>query len=174
MLRRPGWPEYGISGLNIVDVARDAGMSHATLIHHFGNTNDMRRALVHHMTDRLLRDVINALRSETDFDTRAITRDLFSALSRGGHAKLLAWLAVSDDDLSTSAAPTAEVEGLFQELIPVLASRLPDQPGSERMAKRLVFLVATAAIGYGISGLALSAAAGYGFRRSGRLSRLAR
>ncbi len=61
--------QYGISGLNIVDVARDAGMSHATLIHHFGNTNDMRRALVHHMTDRLLRDMISVLRSDSAFDT---------------------------------------------------------------------------------------------------------
>lgn len=148
--------QYGISGLNIVDVARDAGMSHATLIHHFGNTNDMRRALVHHMTDRLLRDMINVLRSDSAFDTESIMRELFTALSRGGHAKLLAWLAVSDEDLTTSAAPTAEVEGLFQELIPVLASRLPEHAGSERTARQLVFLVATAAIGYGISGPALS------------------
>ena len=148
--------EYGIDGLNIVDVARDAGMSHATLIHHFGNTNDMRRALVHHMTDRLLRDMISALRSDTAFDTESMMRDLFAALSRGGHAKLLAWLAVSDEDLTSSAAPTAEVEALFSELIPVLASRLPTHAANERTARQLVFLVATAAIGYGISGPALA------------------
>ena len=147
---------YGIAGLNIVDVASDAGMSHATLIHHFGNTNDMRRALVHHMTDRLLRDMINALRSDTAFDTESIMRDLFAALSRGGHAKLLAWLAVSDEDLTTSATATVEVEKLFSELIPVLASRLPAHAANERTARQLVFLVATAAIGYGISGPALA------------------
>lgn len=145
---------YGIEGLNIVDVAADAGMSHATLIHHFGNTNDMRRALVHHMTDRLLRDVINVLRSDPAFDAQALMRDLFEALSKGGHARLLAWLAV-EEGLTSSAAPTAEVAELFAELIPVLASRLPGTAASERTARQLVFLVATAAIGYGISGPAL-------------------
>jgi AcrR family transcriptional regulator len=147
---------YGIEGLNIVDVAADAGMSHATLIHHFGNTNDMRRALVHHMTDRLLRDMISVLRSESSFDTRDLMRDLFAALSRGGHAKLLAWLAVGEAGLSSSAAPSAEVADLFSELIPVLAGRLRGAAASERTARQLVFLVATAAIGYGISGPALS------------------
>jgi len=146
---------YGIEGLNIVDVAADAGMSHATLIHHFGNTNDMRRALVAQMTDRLLRDVIGVLRSEASFNTQALMRDLFAALSRGGHAKLLAWLAV-EEGLTSSAAPTTEVAELFRELIPVLASRLPGPAASERTARQLVFLVATAAIGYGISGPALS------------------
>jgi AcrR family transcriptional regulator len=148
--------QYGISGLNIVDVARDAGMSHATLIHHFGNTDGMRRALVHHMTDRLLRDLINALQSEAALANEDIMRDLFAALSRGGHAKLLAWLALGDQDLNNSAQPTAEVVDLFQELIPVMASRLPRSPSTERTARQLIFLVATAAIGYGISGPTLS------------------
>jgi len=147
---------HGLEGLNIVDVAADAGMSHATLIHHFGNTDDMRRALVHRMTDRLVRDMIEVLRSNTSFDTESLMRDLFSALSRGGHAKLLAWLAVGEAGLSSSAAPSAEVEQGFQELIPVLASRLPGSAHNERTARQLVFLVASAAIGYGISGRALA------------------
>lgn len=147
---------HGLEGLNIVDVAADAGMSHATLIHHFGNTDDMRRALVHRMTDRLVRDMISVLRSETVFDTDTLMSDLFAALSRGGHAKLLAWLAVGDAGLTSSAAPSDEVAAGFRELIPVLASRLPGRAGNERTARQLVFLVASAAIGYGISGRALA------------------
>ncbi len=152
--------EFGLDGLNIVDVARDAGMSHATLIHHFGNTDDMRRALVHHMTDRLLRDIIGVLRSDATFDTQALMRDLFTALSKGGHAKLLAWLAVGGSQLSSSAAPSTEVAHLFGELIPVLASRLPGSAANERTARQLVFLVATTAIGYGISGEAIASVIG--------------
>jgi hypothetical protein len=48
------------------------------------------------------------------------------------------------------------VADLFSELIPVLAGRLRGAAASERTARQLVFLVATAAIGYGISGPALS------------------
>ena len=47
---------FGVEGLSVVDVAKDCGMSHATVIHHFGNTAGMRQALVAHMSDRLLRD----------------------------------------------------------------------------------------------------------------------
>ena len=48
--------EHGLDGLNVVDVARDTGISHATLIHHFGTADGMRSALVSHMTSQLLRD----------------------------------------------------------------------------------------------------------------------
>ena len=33
--------EHGLDGLNVVDVARDTGISHATLIHHFGTADGM-------------------------------------------------------------------------------------------------------------------------------------
>jgi len=36
--------DHGLDGLNVVDVAADCGRSHATVIHHFGNTAGMRRA----------------------------------------------------------------------------------------------------------------------------------
>ena len=36
---------YGLEGLNIVGVAEEVGISHATLIHHFGSSEGMRQAL---------------------------------------------------------------------------------------------------------------------------------
>lgn len=152
--------EHGLEGLNVVDVAREAGMSHATLIHHFGNTEDMRRALINRMTNRLLRDVIEVLRSEQILDVEELLRDLFSALSRGGHAKLLAWMAVGEKSLARSAHPSDEVYALFSELIPVLSRHLPGRDADEQAARRLVYLVATSAIGYGISGSTLASVIG--------------
>ena len=38
--------EHGLKGLNVVDIARDAGMTHATVLHHFGSAEKMQRALV--------------------------------------------------------------------------------------------------------------------------------
>lgn len=146
--------EHGLEGLNVVDIARAAGMSHATLIHHFGNADGMRRALIAHMTSRLLRDVIAALRG--DSPPVVILKDLFTALSQSGHAKLLAWLAVGDARLREALDdPPAQVVELFAQLIPVLAERLPGSVDRESAARRMVYLVATAAIGYGVSGALL-------------------
>ena len=144
--------QHGLDGLNVVDVAREAGMSHATLIHHFGNAHGMRRALIAHMTSRLLRDVIAALQSDTPSPVN-ILKDLFAALSQSGHGKLLAWLAVGDAQLSQALdEPPPEVAELFEEVIAVLARRLPKSFDRDSAARRMVYLVATAAIGYGVSG----------------------
>lgn len=126
-------------------------MSHATLIHHFGSTEDMRRALVTQMTDRLLRDVIAVLETEATLAPERLLRDLFTALSKGGHAKLLAWLAV-EQGLSQSADPADEINDLFAELVPIVAKRLPADADGELLARRMIYLIATSAIGYGIAG----------------------
>ncbi len=42
--------EHGLEGLNITGVAEEAGISHATLIHHFGSSGGMRDALADKMT----------------------------------------------------------------------------------------------------------------------------
>ncbi len=147
--------EHGLAGLNVVAVAGDCGMSHATVIHHFGNTAGMRQALVAHMTERLLRDIIAALQREPAPEPTAMLRQLFDALSRGGHARLLAWLSIGDEALSEDLEPPEHLRVLFAELVPVLAARLPGHGDREAAAKRLIFLIATAAIGYGIAGARL-------------------
>ena len=147
--------DHGLEGLNVVDVAADCGMSHATVLHHFGNTAGMRRALVEHMTNRLLRDIIAALHRDPAPEPPEILERLFDTLSRGGHAKLLAWLSIGGDALSEDLEPSPHVQALFAQLVPELARRLPAEWDRERIAKRMIFLIATAAIGYGVAGARL-------------------
>lgn len=144
--------EHGLGGLNVADVAADCGMSHATVLHHFGNSAGMRRALVGHMTDRLLEDVIAALHRDPPLTPPEVLERLFDTLSRGGHAKLLAWLTVGDDALTADVEPAGNARDLLARLVPELARRLPDQPHPERLARRIVFLIACTGIGYGIAG----------------------
>ena len=74
---------HGLEGLNISGVARDAGMSHATVIHHFGSTGAMREALLEKMTHDLLSDVIVALNHHQE--PARVLDQLFEILSHGGH-----------------------------------------------------------------------------------------
>ena len=42
--------DHGIRGLNIKDIAQDAGINHGTLLHHFGSAEGMRTALLTNLT----------------------------------------------------------------------------------------------------------------------------
>ena len=141
--------EQGVDGLTVKGVAEQAGMSHATLIHHFGSSDEMRRELELHMTSNLLADVIAALQQDVPLAT--VCADLFTALSTGGHARLLAWLAVDDSLIRADATPP--LQALFGKIISTLAEQTADK--DPVTARRMVLLVATTAVGLGITGSTL-------------------
>jgi len=134
--------ELGLEGLNISGVAKDAGMSHATVIHHFGSTAAMREALLHQMTRELLSDIVAALNHQEP--PEQILRRLFSTLSQDGHGKLLAWRAVEHQEMKEGN----ESGHLFQSVIAALA----EQGSGPEQARQIVYLVALAALGQSISG----------------------
>lgn len=136
--------ELGLNGLNISGVARAAGMSHATVIHHFGSTGAMREALARDMTRELLSDVMAAL---DHHEAPAMILDrLFKMLSRGGHGRLLAWLAL-EQQTGTLLEPE-DPGNLFTKVIDAITL----ESGDRSHAKHMVLLVAAAAVGLSISG----------------------
>ena len=139
---------HGLAGLSIAGVAKAAGMSHATVIHHFGSTGAMREALLARMTDDLLADVVSALDHQEPAD-RLLER-LFGMLSRDGHGRLLAWLALDHQEQQDSSVQVADnrTGELFNSIVQAIAAR----QGSESDARQEVFLVAAAAMGLAISG----------------------
>lgn len=154
--------EHGLRGLNVVDVAKDAGMTHATVLHHFGSTEKMQRALVQDMTETLIRDIMTALDGEGDLDGGELCDLLFDALSRKGHGKLIAWASVTDQQI---AGEFREARGaLFGELVQSLSTRLQM---SEATARRMVYLTATSALGAALTGDALAPLLGMSREESG-------
>lgn len=137
--------EYGLEGLNITGVADDAGLSHATLIHHFGSSEGMRDALTDKMTVELIHDMMAALNEKVP--PANLINNLFSALNEGGHAKLLAWRAVAGKRRATDFT---EFGKLFDDLLRTSLASL--HTTDEREVKKIIFLVTTAALGYGIVG----------------------
>ncbi len=145
--------EHGLDGLNIVGVAREAGISHATLLHHFGSSAGMRQALVERMTQRLIGEALATL--SRDVKVTTLFRDLFEVFSTGGHARLLAWMNIEEVH---RAPPSPEIRQGFAELIEAAARQLPD--GDPASARNILVLVVGAAIGLGIAGDALIDLAG--------------
>lgn len=146
---------HGLEGLKITDVARDAGMSHATLLHHFGSTDEMRRALVERMADSLLAEFIGLLdggvpdaKQLGEFFTR-----LFSGLSHDRHAQLFAWFALSAlDEPGELATAAKETRPLVAALLEQMTRHNPEFAHTPDLARYLVLLVVTSAIGLGVAG----------------------
>ena len=146
--------EFGLEGLNIVGVAEEAGISHATLIHHFGSSAGMRQALVERMTERLVRDAVATFANNQGLD--GLFGELFSVFSAGGHAKLLAWLAI---EAGSRDEPSEAVRALFSGLVSACAEQLPG--GDAAAARNLIVLVVSAAIGLGVMGTELADLVGW-------------
>ncbi len=147
--------ERGLDGLAITDVAAEAGMSHTTLLHHFGSSDGMRAALIERMATNLLREVTDLLhrddtpaRGDGDFFVH-----LFGALSGGGHAKLIGWqnLVAQRDE---RARMSTETRTLFGQVLDGLRLRLMtngrDAVAADRDARFIVLLVVSSALGFGI------------------------
>jgi hypothetical protein len=81
-----------------------------------------------------------------------VFRDLFEVFSAGGHAKLLAWLAI---EASNQPDPDPERQSRFTQLVDACAAQLPGE--SLEAVRNLVTTAVCAAIGLGVAGEPLMA-----------------
>jgi TetR/AcrR family transcriptional regulator, repressor for neighboring sulfatase len=139
----------GLDGLKIADVAADVGMSHATLIHHFGSSAGMRRALVERMANELLTEFMGVIDGEPPSPARLgeMLGKLFRTLSNDRHAQLFAWLALEAADSSEDTDRATET------LLHAFLERIGRHEGSVDgdSARFGVALAITSAIGLGIA-----------------------
>ncbi len=92
--------EVGPQGLRLQDIARDLGIRHPTVLHHFGSREDLVDAVATRAITKLQTDLLAAF---ADLDTGVQPRDLAKhileridqVLRVRGHARLLAWLVLS-------------------------------------------------------------------------------
>lgn len=98
----------GPSGIRLQDVAADVGVSHPTILHHFGNRERLVDATVKRRVQAMNQQVILAL-VEARADAAgavALFERLFEAFGPGGHARVSAFLALQ------GRVPGAEPESL--------------------------------------------------------------
>jgi AcrR family transcriptional regulator len=101
----------GPSALRLKEVAREAGVSHPTILHHFGSREGLVSAVVKDTMVSLHEELRAELAQQTTLDPAPFVRRLAGVLTEGGFARLLAWMALSDQDEPRSrvdAAPLIE------------------------------------------------------------------
>lgn len=103
----------GPEGIRLQEIARDVGISHPAILHHFENREGLVRALAQHIADQLRGKLVTILKKphETAAETDILIGNLFEALSDRGNARALAWLIMTNSPVSgaTSADLVDEI-----------------------------------------------------------------
>lgn len=101
--------ENGPSALRLKEVAESAGVSHPTVLHHFGSREGLIGAVVDNAMGRLDDELEEILSSSTELDPSPILDAMARVMTDGGHARLIAWLALSSTDGSIPGGRVSQV-----------------------------------------------------------------
>jgi AcrR family transcriptional regulator len=142
--------------LKLATVAAAAGVSTATVLHHFGAIDDVQTALMERMVTRLAARVVQI--------TEAAPRDqppnlegaqaLFDAFEEQGAARLAAWLVMTGE-----ARRLSVVRRAVDQVIDSTLARL-SKPPKRVVLEDMILASITTALGSGLFGEALSALLG--------------
>lgn len=152
----------GPEGLQVKEIAAIAGVTHSTILHHFGSAEGLRIELAEHMVEELLDDILQVMDAHEEFvpEDHSILFKVFGVLSDDGHARLIAWTMLRGANLQTAQDGEAKIKDLFKRIIEGVAAAVQAAAGemvvnddvAMRQARFIVYLVATTAVGDGIAG----------------------
>ncbi len=145
--------EGGPDAIRLQDVAADLGIAHTTILHHFGTREGLMLALERDTMEKLQADLLTG---DADEDPLELVDRV---LGDQGHARLLAWMALTGRPLGFGETDERMLETLANAIHAdrVEAGDVDADPEDSVFAVRLV---AAAMIGEGLMGRIFSASAG--------------
>lgn len=159
--------EAGPEGIRLQEIARDIGISHPTILHHFDNRDGLIEALQARAIERLQARLVEVLTGAPATEETAVSliEDTFAALGDTGLARLLAWRALGTE---RDAEEDAQ-DPLLRHLTDLVHSRrvslsavAADDPAMREDSEFIVRLTAVATLGDGIFAPILDAMTGHG------------
>lgn len=102
---------HGPEGIRLQDIAKDVGISHPTILHHFESREGLVLALAQRVVAQLREELLAAFSGPETLhnDVHPILDRVFDVLSRQGHARLIGWMILG------GTMPPPQVE-LLREL----------------------------------------------------------
>ncbi len=148
----------GPAGIRLQEVAADAGISHPTILHHFGSREGLVEAVCQRALDTMQRDAAAAFVAEQfeEADAKLLLRKILALLADKGHARLLAWLALEG---RTQEDPAY----ILRELAQLMHARRLAETGRDAPQEDTLFVIVLASLallGEGILGTATWNSAG--------------
>ncbi len=101
----------GPNALRLTDIAKDVGISHPAVLHHFGSRENLLAALVARTVDRVQADLLRTLEGadEHEVTAAAVLERALTGLTSGGHARVVAWLCLAGHDVPLARQPLVEL-----------------------------------------------------------------
>ena len=156
--------EGGPEAIRLQDIARDLGISHPTILHHFESRDGLMRALARSAIGALNADVLRAITDpRRGTSSEAVLERVYETLGESGHARLLAWAALTDraEEETDAGPPLLRVLGdALQRRVAEEARTAGVRPPAREEADFAVRLVAVAMIGDALMGGVLNRLSG--------------
>jgi AcrR family transcriptional regulator len=148
----------GPESITLPAVARELGMTHGNVTHHFGSVGALHASLVDQMAEELTRDVkraVTQLRAE-EADPIEVVDTLFNAFADNGAGRLISWLA-STGNMEALQPLFNTISAIVREL-----SRGKPRPGEERQlsVRQNALVLISTALGNALIGQQLHSAVG--------------
>lgn len=137
----------GPQALKLADVAAEAGIANASVLHHFGSIDDVQTALM----ERMVADLVARILAISEVSTEpspAGAQALFDAFEAPGVARLAAWL-----EMTGEARRMTMVRDAVQSVVMKLSARASITP---EQAEDLIMVSVVLAMGVGLFGRSLA------------------
>jgi len=150
----------GPSGIRLQEVAADAGVSHPTVLHHFGSRDLLVKAVIARSLQAINATLVEAIGSSSGDEKQleAMFESVARALERTGHGRVVMWLALEGHRIDGAEVRLSDVVGATHALRLTRKKRGP-KPTREDTA-RTVVLAALALVGGSVLGASLLENAG--------------
>jgi len=152
----------GPSGIRLQEVAADAGVSHPTVLHHFGSRAELVKAVITRSMNAINARLVEAIQASAGDDAQleGLLDNVAAALEESGHARVVLWLALEGHRIDAAEARLADVVDAAHAL---RLARRPTAPKPSRDdTARTVVLAALALVGGAVLGEAMLENAGLG------------
>lgn len=101
----------GAAGIRLQQVAADAGVSHPTVLHHFGSREGLIKAVVARALRAIHTDLLVAIEASSGGEEplAELLEAVFAALTRTGHARVMLWLALEGHSVDAAEVRLSNV-----------------------------------------------------------------
>ena len=150
--------EGGPEAVRLQDVARDLGVSHPAILHHFGSRESLMKDLAAHVIEGLETELLRGLAlAANEESAQDVLMRVFESLGDAGHARLLAWRALAGRTESEPPDPRDKtLLGALADLVHARRCAAAAERGiaapSREDSEFVVRLGAAALLGEGVAG----------------------
>ncbi|MDC3953504.1 TetR/AcrR family transcriptional regulator [Polyangium jinanense] len=152
----------GPAGIRLQEVAADVGVSHPTVLHHFGSREALVKAVCSRALASIHRQLIEAIEASSGDEAQlsAMLEAVFDALTKSGHGRVLMWLALEGEPFDSVDVRLADVVDATHVMRKAKRNEKGLKQKTREDTAHVVVLAALALLGSSVLGRTMLANAG--------------